>query len=203
MNERAGNVDEFVDDSELTLFYQLLHVAPQIGALLYRPELNEAFRCWLQDVLDGADVQTRRWLTVLYMYYGLYDGEPSTYRDVAEKLERSEATVREQAARGLRFLWDHTNRIYEDPESGLREALAVNEWPTADVSQEVSLDFFLVLLDEAGEIQASGLTPTVPSPEDFPNRAAINAASSREPNLWNPEWAEKVFGPMEERRITG
>jgi len=174
----SREINEYADDAELVLFYQLLGVSPQLGAVMYRPELDEAFRAWLEDRFDAAPVQEQNWLTVLFLYYGIYDGVPKQYTDVALIRDSSKETVREQAARGLRYLWDRTHRPYADAESGLREALAVNEWPVADLSQEVSLDFFMVLMDQAG-LFANGVGP--------------GDAARREPDLWNPEYAEKIW----------
>lgn len=186
--------DTYVPEVELVLFYQLLTVMPQLGATLYRPELGEAFRAWLQDKWNEAPIREQRWLEALYLYYGLIDGEPLEYREVAERLDKSLSTVRDRAARGLRYLWEVTHVRDGSKWDMYEAALKVNEWPTSDVSQEVSLGYFEVLLDEAGEI----LGNKTPRRSDLDenkdkHRVNLNPQDRREPELWRPEHAEKIW----------
>lgn len=193
------STDTYVSDFEVALVYDLFHVAPALAAVVWEPCHTEAFRAWLQDTFDAAPVREQRWLRALYMYYGLYGGEPMSYRDVATATGKSENTVREQAARGLRYLWSKTHRLFENDTAAFEEALRVNEWPTADVSREVSLDYFLVLLDEAGDIHRSPVTPRVTDMQDDAgerrsgSRFNVNAADRRAPNLWNPDYANSLW----------
>jgi hypothetical protein len=193
MNDKPE--DTYAGEVELALFYQLLTVTPQLGATLYRVELGEAVRAWLNDVWKDAPVREQRWLEALYLYYGLVDGEPKEYREVGVHLARSLSTVRDRAARGLRYLWEITH-VRDGGKQELYElALSVNEWPTADVSQEVSLGYFEILMDNAGLIVATGRTPTVDDLEEIPPRTAINGADLREPNLWHPDWRGAETAP--------
>jgi hypothetical protein len=180
----------YVDEAELALFYQVLSVTPMLGAVLFRPELADGFRAWLSDIHRDAPIREQRWLEALYMYYGMYDGEPKEYREVAERMGKSLSTVRDRAARGLRYLWEITHVRQGEKLALYEEALRVNEWPTADVSQEVSLGFFEVLMDEAGAFADTGRTPTVDDLEEVlavRSRTSINGADQREVNLWNPD----------------
>jgi hypothetical protein len=187
----------YVDERDLVIFYQILSTTPQLGAVLYRQELGEAVRAWLNDIWTDAPVREQRWLEALYLYYGLVDGEPKEYREVALHLARSLSTVRDRAARGLRYLWEITH-VRNGPKPELLEAaLKVNEWPTDDPSQEVSLTFFEILMNADGVIVSSGKTPTADDLEDqaTPTRPNMNGADVREPNLWNPEWRGAETAP--------
>jgi hypothetical protein len=183
----------YVDETELALFYQVLSTAPQLGMVLFRPELADAFRAWLNDIHADAPIREQRWLEALYLYYGMYEGEPLEYREVGERLGKSLSTVRDRAARGLRYLWEVTHVRDGEKQELYEEALRVNEWPTADLSQEVSLGFFEVLMDEAGAF-LDRATPRVDEVDDGkPHRVNLHPQDQREPNLWNPEYAEKLW----------
>ncbi len=183
----SREINQYADDTELVVFYQLLSAAPLLGAAMYHSELNEGFRAWLQDLFDAAPVREQRWLRTLFLYYGMYDGEPKTYAEVGQILDKSPATVRVRAARGLRYLWDLTGANPLDTKEGYEEALRVNEWPTSDTSDTSSLEFYLVLMDQDGQFPHTGLTPAAkPGAEDEhehsrPNR---NPANLKPVNLW-------------------
>jgi hypothetical protein len=188
---------EYASERELVVFYQILCVYPQLGAALYRPALTEAFRAWLQDIFDAAPSQRQTWLEALFLYYGIADGRPKSYAEVGQLLGKNAQTVRIQAARGLRYLWV-VCKVRRPEEEALAEldqaALDVNEWPTADTSgsRMYSLEGFLLSLDEAGELIDKALTP--PRDDvDEPGRRNIRADDWREPNLWNPEYAESLW----------
>ena len=190
--------EQHVDERDLVIFYQVLTTTPQLGACLYRPELGEAVRQWLNEVWLDAPVPAQRWLEALFLYYGLVDGEPKEYREVGVLLSRSLSTVRDRAARGLRYLWEVTHVRSGGKQELYERALGVNEWPTDDVSQEVSLTYFEILMDDSGSIFSTGLTPTADAMEDVfetRTRPALNGADTLEPNLWNPDWKGAQTAP--------
>jgi hypothetical protein len=179
-------VDEYVSDLELAAFYQILAVYPQLGAALYRPVYNEAFRAWLQDTFDDATASRQTWLEALYLYYGIADGIPKTYAEVGYLLGKSPTLVREQAARGLRYLWVLTRVRQADEGLPLLDADAaeVNGWITTDTSyaRMFSLEGFLNVMDESGD-----LTGVESSHTDH-----------RIPELWNPQYAEQLWPQLTE-----
>ena len=176
----------------LVLFYQLLHTVPQLGSVFYRPVLNDAFRLWLQDMCDEAPIQEQRWLRALFSYYGVYDGVPKEYQEVAIMLDKTSSTVRDQVARGLRYFWKRTRARRGHVQELFDAALLVNEWSTADLSQEISLDYFEVVMAEDGTLSGTGRTPTAESREDLPPRPNLNQLDKREPNLYD-EGVETVM----------
>jgi hypothetical protein len=194
--------DEYASDRELVVFYQILSAFPQLGAALYRPALSEGFRCWLQDVFDAAPASRQTWLEALFLYCGLADGQPKTYAEVGRLLGKNAQTIRVQAARGLRYLWVtvHVRRPEEEALAVLDEAaLNVNEWPTADTSgsRMFSLEGFLLSIDQDGELLDKPLTPTADDVE-MPGRRNVRGDDWREPDLWKPEYAERIWPQLTE-----
>ncbi len=196
-------MSDYHTDHEAVVFYQVLSAFPQLGAALYRPALNEAFRAWLQDVFDAAPASRQTWLEALFLYYGIADGEPKTYSEVGELLGKNKQTVRIQAARGLRYLWILC-RVRRSEEEALAEldqaALDVNEWPTADTSfaRMYSLEGFLTTLDENGNLLDKPRTPHVDDAEAREHRRNLRADDWREPDLWNPDYAEALWPQLRE-----
>jgi len=183
----------YADDSLLTVFYQLLGVAPKVAAILYEPALNESVRAWLNDVWFATSTMHRRWLTALYLYYGLMDEHPCSYVEVGNELGVTQQTARQLVARGLRHLWLVTGvETATDPEALerlLARALVVNEWrKTCDPSDNRSLEWFLNLLQEDGTIFRHAQVKKTPT-SAAPNRAHRMPFP---PNLWDPEWAARA-----------
>jgi hypothetical protein len=183
--------NQHVDEAELTLFYQLLSVSPILASMLYEPRLDEGVRAWLNDLYEAAPASRKRWLRLLYHYYGVVTGTPMSYREIAEAEGRAMATIRDQIARGLRYLWYQT-RVETDADPAWREelfhrALARNEWVTADTRDTVSLTFFEHVAVTNGQIASRILTPKAPT-EGSTERAA--AHKMNDPNLWHPEHVE-------------
>lgn len=183
------SANQHANEAELALYYQLLHVFPNLAGVLYSPAMNEAVRAWLNDVYEAAPPARQRWLRLVYLYYGLVTGEPMTYQEIAAEEDRDMATIRDQVARGLRFLWYQT-RVETDTSSAHREelfhqALATNEWVTCDTRDTVSLEFFKHIAVTNGEIAARILTPKAPT-EGSTERQ--DAHRTGDPALWHPEW---------------
>lgn len=181
--------NQHANEYELTLLYQLLHAAPIVGAMLYEPRLNEAVRAWLNDLYDGAPSSRQRWLEILFLYYGLKTGDPMSYGEIAAEQGISKQSVRDKAARGLRYLWYQT-RVETDPDPEHREelfhqALAANEWVTCDPRDTASLEFFLHVAVINGQISDRILTPKAPTEESTERR---DAHRTGDPDLWHPEW---------------
>lgn len=183
----------YADDSLLTVFYQLLGVAPQLAVILYEPALNEAVRSWLNDVWFNTSTMKRRWLTALYYYYGLMTPKPMTYVEVGTELGVTGPTARQLVARGLRHLWlvTDTERA-TDPErleQLLQWALVANEWKTCDPTDNRSIEWFKNQIMEDGTIFLRVQTPKTPT-SPAPNRAH----RLRTPVLLhNPEYALKLW----------
>lgn len=192
----------YTDDRLLTVFYQLLGVAPQLAAALYEPSLNEGVRSWLNDVWYGAPKAQRRWLGALFRYYGLSTGEAMSYVEVGAELGVTGQTARQLVARGLRYLWfvtkTATNDDPENMERLLQLALAANEWATTDPSDTVSLEWFLQRITEDGTVLQRVVTPKTPT-----TAAPSLGHRLKDPvNLWDPEHAAVAFPNLnEERRI--
>ena len=185
----------YVDDSQLTVFYQLLGVAPQLAATLYEPDMDEGVRAWLNDVYDAApDPKTRRWLRVLYLYYGLTTGDSTSYQSIAAELGVSYWVSRRLAARGLRYLWFVTRSqksLRENLKPLMELALVANEWVTCDPSDTIS---FAVWVED--------LTPDGIPTSELTARTSLALSGDghkiQEPiNLWDPVYA----GPDETRVI--
>ena len=181
----------YVDDSELTVFYQLLGVAPQLAATLYEPNMDEGVRAWLNDLYDEApDPRTRRWLLVLFLYYGLTTGEPRSYQSIANEMDVTLYVVRRLAARALRYLWFKAC-AQEDRRENLKPlmelALIANEWVTCDPTDTISFAVWAEDLTPAG-IPSSTLTARTPTSAAPDSRHQI-----REPiDLWDPVWADQA-----------
>lgn len=185
----------YVDDSELTVFYQLLGVAPQVAALLYEPNMDEGVRAWLNDLYDAApDPKTRRWLRALFVYYGL-TGEPLRYQTIGDDLGVTVWVVRRLVARALRHLWFEAC-VYEYDRKTLKPlmdlALIANEWVTCDPTDTISFAVWVEDLTPEG-IPTSELTARTPT-----SAAPHPGHEVRGPiDLWNPVYA----GPDETRVI--
>lgn len=183
--------NQHVDEAELTLFYQLLNASPILASMLYEPKLDEAVRAWLNDLYEAAPASRRRWLRLVYLYYGVQTGTPVSYREIAEQEGRALNTIRDQVARGLRYLWYQT-RVETDTDPAFREelfhkALERNEWVTTDASDTVSLSFFEHVAVTNGQIAARILTPKAPT-EGSTERPEAHKVG--DPNLWHPEHVE-------------
>lgn len=176
------------NEYELVLLYQLLHASPIVGAMLYEPALNEAVRGWLNDVYEAAQPSRQRWLRLLFMYYGISTEDPVSYRELAEHEGRSVTTVREQVARGLRYLWYQT-RVETNTDPAYREelfhlALEANEWVTCDPSDNASFEFFLQRIREDGSVLQRALVPKTPTTA-HPRAHVMNLPAD---TLFHPEW---------------
>lgn len=182
------SANQHANEAELALYYQLLHVFPNLAGVLYSPALNESVRAWLNDVYAAAPASRQVWLRLVYLYYGLVTGDPMTYQELAAEEGKDMATIRDQVARGLRYLWYQT-RVETDIEPSHREelfhlALATNEWVTCDTRDTVSLEFFKHIAVTNGQIAARILRPPAPT-EGSTERP--DAHRSTDPNLWHPE----------------
>lgn len=180
----------YVDDRQLLAFYQLLGVVPEVAAILYGPNKDEGVRAWLNDVYDVApDPQTRRWLRVLYTYYGLKTGDPMSYRAIGEEEGVTFWVSRRLAARGLRHLWFVTLmqlNVRENLKPLMELALVANEWVTCDPTDTISFAVWVEDLTPAGipSTELTARTPTAPYGGSHKERDPVI--------LFDPVWAAKA-----------
>jgi hypothetical protein len=189
----------YIDDRTITVFYQLLGVAPQVAATMYEPTMNEGVRVWLNDVYEAApDKQTQRWLHALYLYYGLVTGDPMSYQEIGTELEVSGEAVRKAVARGLRYLWFLTHA--ETEERGflqrlMEKALVANEWVTCNPSDTISFSEWMAL---GAPWSVEGLTEPAAMAGDG---GVPGAKQHQRVDLWDPEYAHELWPDLDETRV--
>lgn len=191
----------YADDSLLTVFYQMLGVAPLVGVLLYEPALNEGVRAWLNDVWLDTSTLKRRWLTALYYYYGLLTGQPMMYTEVGEQLGVKAQTARQLCARGLRHLWlvTRTERATDSEkyEHLLQWALVANEWRTCDSSDNRSLEYYLNILQEDGTLWDRAKTSKTPTTTGYSQYHRLK----ERPRLWDKGYARQLWPDLDKTTV--